>query len=286
MAQPSVPPLDFARLLAAPGGFFEAYWQKQPLTLDLAPADFAALRDAVGSLDIARLADLARGGTQAWLANDYVAHSVIAVDAANAGSFFAEGATLYFLDVPLPRLTQPLADFLGAPHKKLLASFFLTPASGGATRHFDAHENFTIQLTGAKRWIVGDAPAVIAPPDGHVQGHALAPSLAGLMPGPAPETEHAVDLQPGRLLYVPRGTYHRTGAGETSWSLNLSYGCTMWLDLLNTALRRRLSAAPGWRASVSQGALPLELLHELRALLADPAEVERLARDFLARPEA
>jgi ribosomal protein L16 Arg81 hydroxylase len=111
--------------------------------------------------------------------------------------------------------------------------------------------------------------------------------------------ERTVDLEPGTLLYVPRGTVHHTGAGEPSWSLNLSYSPAMWLDLLRVGLKERLASheagAPHWRGTVTgvggdpaarvANRLP-ELVAELRALLDDPAEVEALARAFLERPNA
>jgi len=92
---------------------------------------------------------------------------------------------------------------------------------------------------------------------------------------------------------VPRGTVHHTGAGEPSWSLNLSYSPAMWLDLLWTGLQERLIASPRWRGIVTGAGggdpaardanrLP-ELLAELRAVLDDPKEVEALTRTFLGR---
>jgi ribosomal protein L16 Arg81 hydroxylase len=106
------------------------------------------------------------------------------------------------------------------------------------------------------------------------------------------ETPHIVDLRPGSLLYVPRGTQHRTEAGEESWSLNLSYYRTMWLDILQDALQRRLSGSAAWRGTVTglgrdchpaaqaQNIFP-GLVAELRELLADPREMDAFCRDFL-----
>src|ERR1019366_4969928 len=176
-------------------------------------ASFTRIKHEIGPLDIARLAGLAKGGTQAWIANEYLAHSVVPVDASNAAVFFNLGTTLYFLNLPLERLTAGVAEFLGAPRQRILASIFLTPASGGASVHFDMHENFTVQLTGAKRWHVGAAPSVTAPTEGYILGQQLPLSMAGA--GTVKEeTPNKVDLRPASLLYVPRGTQHRTEAGE------------------------------------------------------------------------
>ena len=288
--------LDMCRLLAPIGveRFFAEHWQARMALLPLAADDLAFIRKTIGPLDPARFAAGAREGSQAWLANAFVAHSVFPIDPRNAAQFQDIGATLYFINLPLPALTDSLADFLGAPRRKVIASLFFTPPGGGAVPHFDKNENFTIQLTGAKRWQIGESPMVPATPDGYTLGStAITPALAPLLAGAERPPERTVDLQPGSLLYVPRGTVHHTGAGEASWSLNLSYCPSSWLDLLRVGLQQRLAASPRWRGTVTgaggdpaaQAANRLpELLAELRALLDDPAEAEALTRLFLDRP--
>jgi ribosomal protein L16 Arg81 hydroxylase len=192
--------------------------------------------------------------------------------------------------MPLERLTNAVADFIGAPRGKVIASLFLTPTSGGAVPHFDKNENFTIQLTGAKQWQVGTRPHLSAPPDGYILGQAVPPSLASLPMQDQPS--QTVRLRPGSLLYIPRGCVHATSGGEASWSLNLSYSPSMWLDLLLLGLQHRLMPSQVWRRSVTgigpgcdpsalQANILPELTEELRRLLADPAELERLSRTFL-----
>jgi ribosomal protein L16 Arg81 hydroxylase len=262
--------------------------------LPLTAEDLAFIRETVGPLDPARLAGAAREGAQAWLANEFVAHSVFPIGPQNAVQFQDIGATLYFVNVPLPALTDNLADFLGAPRQKVIASLFFTPAGGGAVPHFDKNENFTFQLTGAKRWQIGETPMVAYAPDSYTLGSTtITPALAPLLAEARRPPERTVDVAPGTLLYVPRGTVHHTGAGEPSWSLNLSYSPATWLDLLQVGLRQRLAASPRWRGIVTgvggdaaardANRLPV-LLAELRTLLDDPQEAEALTRSFLDRP--
>ena len=288
---------DMRRLLAPVGAerFFAEHWQTRMALLPLAAEDLAFVRDTIGPLDPARLAGLAREGAQAWLANEFVTHSVFPINPVNAAQFQDIGATLYFVNVPLPALTDALADFLGAPRRKVIASLFFTPAGSGAVPHFDKNENFTIQLTGAKRWQVGETPMVPAAPDSYTLGStAIMPALAPLLEKARRPPEQTVDLKPGTLLYVPRGTVHHTGAGEPSWSLNLSYSPAMWLNLLQVGLTQRLAASPRWRGIVTgvggdpaarnANQLP-ELLAQLREALDDPAEAEALTRAFFDRPD-
>ena len=289
--------LDWRRLLSPVGAerFFAEHWQSRMALLPLAVDDLAFIRQVIGPLDPARLAGAAREGAQAWLANEFVAHSVFPIAPTNAAQLRDTGATLYFVSVPAPALTDSLADFLGAPRRKVIASLFFTPAGGGAVPHFDKNENFTIQLTGAKRWQVGETPMVPATPDSYTLGSStITPLLAPLLAEAQRPPERTVDLEPGTLLYVPRGTVHHTGAGEPSWSLNLSYCPSTWLDLLLVGLQGQLVASPHWRSTVTgagggdpaardANCLP-KLLAELRDALDDPAEAEALARAFLDRP--
>ncbi len=292
--------LDLHRLLSPIGvePFFREHWQARMALLALTQDDLAFILQTIGPLDPARLAGVAREEAQAWLANEFVAHSVFPVDSANAMKFHRAGATLYFINVPLPALTDGVANFLGAPRRQVIASLFYTPAGGGAVPHFDKNENFTIQLTGTKRWQVGQAPMVPFTPDSYTLGSAaITPALAPLLENAQRPPEKMVELTPGTLFYVPRGTVHHTSAGEPSWSLNLSYTPTMWLDLLRVGLQERLMASPRWRAIVTgagaMGAggdaaarhanyLP-ELLAGLRTMLDDPAEAEALTRAFFNR---
>jgi ribosomal protein L16 Arg81 hydroxylase len=289
--------LDMRRLLSSVGAerFFAEHWQTRMALLPLAEDDLAFIRNTVGPLDPARLAGAAREGAQAWLANDFVAHSIFPINPQNAAQFQDIGATLYFVNVPVPALTEALADFLGAPRRKVLASLFFTPAGGGAVPHFDKNENFTIQLTGAKRWQVGETPMVACAPESYTLGSSvILPALAPLLAEAQRPPERTVDLKPGTLLYVPRGTVHHTGAGEPSWSLNLSYCPATWLELLQAGLQARLAASPRWRGIITgvggdpaardANRLP-ELLAELRALLDDPEEAEALARSYLGPQE-
>jgi ribosomal protein L16 Arg81 hydroxylase len=290
---------DFRRMFAAIGveTFFTDYWQRQSMATQLTGADFAKILEEVGPLDIARFAGMAKEGARAWVANEYIAHSVIPVDGQNAKKLFDIGATLYFIDVPLKRLTNCLADFLGAPRQKIIASLFLTPSSGGASPHFDKNENFTFQLTGKKQWTVSAIPMVAAPPDGYILGQPIPPSLKALFDPAMELPSKTMEVKTGTMLYVPRGTVHQTSAGETSWSLNLSYAPAMWMNMINAGLQHRFISSPRWRSTISgatdicdaaarQSNLLHELIAELRQVLNDPEEVRQFCKNFFNQSDS
>lgn len=271
---------DLLSRLLAPLGlqrFFAEYWQQRSLHLEIAPDVFEGIVAEVGPLDIPRMAGLATQGCQAWLSNQHMAHSVFPVGPSDAQAFYDAGATLYFLNIPVTRLTDGAADCLGVPRDRVIASVFVTPPGGGASLHFDKNENFTIQLTGKKQWHVGDRPSLRNAPESHIWGRDLKGRLALLSSEISDQPRCLVDLIPGSLLYVPRGTVHGTEAGEASWSLNISYTGFMWVDLLCDRLRHELLKMPEWRGSVlgvrPTSAVEAQLGNRLPALLLRLSEV-------------
>lgn len=288
---------DFHHLFAPIGTdiFFADCWQQRSVNFSLTRNAFVQIIREVGPLDIAHFARVAREGVRAWIANEYIEHSVLPVDAENARKLFDIGATLYFINIPLERLTNAVADFLGAPRQKIVASMFLTPPSGGASPHFDKNENFTIQLTGRKQWVVDVIPMAAAPLDGYVLGQPVPSSLRNLLGNTGGQLKQTIDIRAGDMLYVPRGAVHQTFSDEMSWSLNLSYVPFSWVDIIRVGLCRRLEQSARWRGSVAgmgdkcdmaahQANIFRDLIVKLRDMLNDPAEVDRICQDLFDKP--
>ncbi|HEU0098646.1 MAG TPA: cupin domain-containing protein [Allosphingosinicella sp.] len=110
-------------------------------------------------------------------------------------------------------LSPPLRLFARALelvlHQPVDASLFWSRAGAGAIVHYDRRDNLVVQLSGRKRWYVStDPPGLqnnwkqVDEPPPHLQRHRV------------------VDLEPGDLLYIPRGTPH-TVEGDTE-SLHLA----------------------------------------------------------------
>ena len=168
----------------------------------------------------------------------FVAHSVFPISPPNAAQFQDIGATLYFVNVPLPALTDSLADFLGAPRRKVLASLFFTPAGGGAVPHFDKNENFTIQLTGAKRWQVGETPMVPAAPDSYTLGSsAIMPALAPFWQRRSGRRSGRSILNPARCFMCRAARCITPGRENRAGRSICPTSPAMWLDLLQVGLQ-------------------------------------------------
>lgn len=124
-------------------------------------------------------------------------------------------------------LVSRLSDELG---RRIEAFFFVTPAGGqGLAVHRDDADVFVLQASGTKTWYVHDAPAT-----------------ADWSPGELPDDERSprllrTVLEPGGVLYVPRGFAHRAvGAAGLSAHLSLTIR-DVSLDDLRTALEARMS---------------------------------------------
>ncbi|MFI6499724.1 JmjC domain-containing protein [Nonomuraea typhae] len=87
-------------------------------------------------------------------------------------------------------------------------SFVTPPGTQGRPIHRDDADVFVVQIAGVKRWQVHDGPA-----DGHWE--------PGLVPEPGPVRMDAT-LEPGQVLYVPRGHAHQATAAGRHPSVHLS----------------------------------------------------------------
>lgn len=141
------------------------------------------------------------------------------------------------------------------------ANVYITPGNAaGFTPHYDIHEVFVLQVAGKKRWSVYE-PTVPLP---H-RGQAFTPQAYS---GQPPIAE--VDLDPGDLLYLPRGFLHSTATAH-GFSAHVTIGVTVytWADLIrqylqagNEVLDLRRSLPPGF---ASKPELKAQLVDQLAA---------------------
>lgn len=173
-------------------------------------------------------------------------------------AYYNRGATLYFHlreRAPARRWITALAHELGQPDLGAQFSLFAVRAGHGSGLHYDRNENFTIQLKGTKGWRV------------RANDFAKWPESFWYLGGPTPPyadpekvpTEMPADateyvLEPGSMLYVPRGYLHyATAAEEDSLSCNLMFPVLLWSEALLHVLRDRLVASEFLRKSIVGG---------------------------------
>ncbi|KAK9831901.1 hypothetical protein WJX81_006898 [Elliptochloris bilobata] len=164
------------------------------------------------------------------------------------------------------RTLAPLEAFFGCAAG---CNAYLTPGgSQGFAPHYDDIDAFVLQLEGSKRW------RVYSPR-----------SAEEVLPRSSSEDfsqqdigEPVLDevLEPGNLLYMPRGTIHQAEAllGEHSLHMTISV-CqhTSWADFLAVALPRAVDLAAEEVVELRQS-LPRDLFSHLGIVHAD-SELER-----------
>ncbi|HEX4387913.1 MAG TPA: cupin domain-containing protein [Steroidobacteraceae bacterium] len=114
------------------------------------------------------------------------------------------------LSAPLDQLARALEMLL---HQPVTTSAFWSRGGMRAPVHHDDHDLIVAQLRGEKRWYISKKPTELSNP---WQGIPGAPQELGLY--------ETVDVRPGDLLYLPRGTLH--SVDSASPSLHLAVGFT------------------------------------------------------------
>ena len=194
---------------------------------------------------------------------------------------FADGSTvvlqgLHRLWPPLIEFADQLAADLGHPTQ--VNAYVTPPSSRGFDPHYDVHDVFVLQVAGAKHWTIHE-PVLRDPLRTQVWTDRRDEVAA------AATREPVIDavLEPGDVLYLPRGFLHSaTALGEISAHLTIGiHSVTRWgaaeaaLDLVRTLA----AEDPDLR-----GSLPLGLdLADPDALHEDVTAVVAGLREWLGR---
>jgi lysine-specific demethylase/histidyl-hydroxylase NO66 len=200
---------------------------------------------------------------------------------------FADGSTvvlqgLHRLWPPLIEFADQLAADLGHPTQ--VNAYVTPPSSRGFDAHYDVHDVFVLQVAGQKHWTIHE-PVLRDPLRTQVWTDRRDDVAA------AATREPVIDavLEPGDVLYLPRGFLHSaTALGEISAHLTIGiHSVTRWgaaeaaLDLVRTLA----AEDPALRGSLSLGvdlSRPDSVRDEVAAVVAglqewlgrlDPTEV-------------
>ncbi|KAJ8309443.1 hypothetical protein KUTeg_014317 [Tegillarca granosa] len=136
------------------------------------------------------------------------------------------------------------------------ANVYLTPAgTQGFAPHFDDIEAFILQLEGKKHWRLysprTDSETLPRYSSGNFKDEGLGEPIL------------EVTLEPGDLLYFPRGTIHQGRTLEDNHSLHITVSCyqkNTWGDLFEKLIPRALQIAIDEDVEFRKG-LPRDYLH-------------------------
>jgi bifunctional lysine-specific demethylase and histidyl-hydroxylase MINA len=258
------PPFSFDAIMAPLGAerFFAEYEGKKPLHLKGAADKFAEV------MTWARLNDLL-GQATIWSQNSlllvldkdlvpaarYCAPAigrdggqVLRPDPDKVKDFLRRGATLVANDID--HLSAGLTAFAAAMEQalrgKVQGNLYLSSRRRqGFGAHFDTHDVYAVHVEGTKTWHIyeGRAQDPIAHPMFKTLGreHHEKAKGAKLMD---------VHMEPGDLLYLPRGQYHDALADEGG-TVHIAFGITypIGMDVM-TFLFDRVAAEPELRANL------------------------------------
>jgi ribosomal protein L16 Arg81 hydroxylase len=250
--------MDFKSLISPTNlaDFFAQYWEIKPLIINRKFQEY--YESLISSRDLDFLISAACASQNGSL--DIISSSSAGakVESRDAGSVdaahraYRAGATLRVKHAqrywkPLHLLCSQLEQLFSFPIK---TNLYCTPgAQQGLTRHWDTHDVLVLQISGRKRWRlfnpVVSLPLANLPP---LSFERSTDNLKYYRGGSGPdveefseETESAAAaefvLEPGDLLYMPRGFVHEACAqSEGSAHLTIGIHVLTCLDLLAVAL--------------------------------------------------
>lgn len=205
---------------------------------------------------------------------------------ANAASLLQLGLTVFMQDLAPVLLgtgafLRELERELGAAPGSARLSAFASAGDDGVSCHYDAEEVISIQLQGRKTFHVAPMTEIAWP-----YGAQFGPDMVAVenlyeqardgFPDPSAATFERHELQPGSVLYLPRGTWHRTEALEPSLSLSIVIRPPVLADAVLDWLRPWMLGDARWRrplyGPVAAQTDELQgLLNELSTRLGDAA---------------
>jgi ribosomal protein L16 Arg81 hydroxylase len=226
--------------------FFGSYWEQRPLVIHRGQPDYYRSILTLDDLDrlllaheqrypAVRLAKVGSSFAPSAFSEDISWGSGAFTGVIQTDRLLAEyraGATI-IVDAlhrtwkPITLLCKRLEAELNHPTQ---VNIYLTPASAqGFGQHYDTHDAFILQIAGHKHWRIYQEPLRL--PLGSQPWDPERYEVGELI--------EEVDLQPGDLIYIPRGFVHEAMTSDTQ-SLHVTLGISTytWMDVFAEALNR------------------------------------------------
>ena len=275
-----------------PAQFMKRHWQRKPLLVRQAFADFKAplsrneLLSLAGQEDVeSRLVMCEEPGRTPWRLR------AGPFDRRALPAFSKPGWTLLVqgVDLHVPSVADLLRDFRFVPAARLddLMISYATD-QGGVGPHFDSYDVFLLQAQGRRRWRIGRQKAL------HLRDDTPLKILANF----EPEAEYV--LAPGDMLYLPPRYAHDGIAEGECMTYSVGFRAPKQDEVARDLLQRladqadealddRIYKDAGQPATASPGEIPQSLQNfaqtALQALLKDPHRWQRALGESLSEPK-
>lgn len=239
--------------------FQRAYWPHHVLISDAGPERLPSFFTAPELSDVRAILS-AHWGQVKVIADDPQLFNEEIVSAREARAFYEAGSTICLLhahrSIPVVgRWAQLLARALEVPPYLVHCSAYASPDGQGTPKHFDNNEVIVLQLGGSKRWQMSPNLDFPYPTRNFVAGmspYAELPYSLFDASREMPEGSTRFVMEPGATLFIPRGVWHATSAGDASLSLSFGFATPTPLDLLLAALKSELSTHTFLRKPLSR----------------------------------
>lgn len=238
--------------------FIRDHWMRAPWNARVSGAAFETLRSELACFDVEALIRRQSGPVSVWFEDKAGNAQAVDMPASDAVKFHRSGFTVFLPDVATETVRgwqSTLGKALGRPSATFLCSLFSSSRSNVTACHFDQIDNFTVQLSGTKRWRYAPNRHVRLPvvnynvktPRPYNEEMWLYSSRE--LPTKLPDGAELVELTAGQMIYLPRGMWHEVESVGDSVSLLFGFGACTWIDVLLPALRTLLLRQEEWRES-------------------------------------
>lgn len=235
--------------------FLTQYWPEKAFVGHGDPARLPLFLRAPELESIEALSKKYRGSMRFTNGRKY--QKMVAVDQTPAVSLYRMGLTVQCEDVApyvelAPASLRRLEAELGVNPGAAQFCAFASPVSEGLSVHFDAQDLFSIQLRGAKRFHIAPVkelrfPSGIQFVPGTEPFDDLYPQVGNGFPDASGADFTTVEMKPGSVLFVPRGTWHYTESEGDSMSVSIGLYTPSAVDHVLRQLRLLLLQDPDWR---------------------------------------
>ncbi len=235
--------------------FLTQFWPKRAFVAQADPTGWPAVLRGEELASVQNLAKRYRGSLR--FTHGRKSDQMIQIDRVDPSILFEMGLTLNFEDIGpyvpgTPEFLRGLEAELGLNEGALVMSAFASPHQDGLGCHFDAQDVISIQLIGTKRFHYAPVREVAMPygtqyiPGGKPYDEMYAQVQNGFPENKNVKFETA-EMKPGTVLFLPRGTWHYTEAGEPSLSLSITISPPTLLDCAMEQIRWLLLQDSAWR---------------------------------------
>jgi hypothetical protein len=188
---------------------------------------------------------------------------MVAIDQVHGGSLYRMGLTVQFENIA-PYVQQAPAELarleaeLGINPGAAQASVFCSPLAEGLSVHFDSQDLFSVQLAGVKRFHYAPVDEIPCPSGTQFVPRTeafddLYPQAGEGFPEPARVGFATVEMAPGSVLFIPRGTWHHTESQGESVSVSIALGAPSAAECVLEQLRMLMLQDPAWRRPLYGG---------------------------------